>query len=218
MQEVAVASFLNHTILRSRFTTYRVKRYCLLLIVECIIGELIPTKLATNVAFFMTREEWETSRSAPEMLLALHTKNPENFKSLILILHRYFLACCWKIQHLIPQAHLQNGILGVEKWIDGKIDDEELNRLNWHAESACFALDYAETPEDFEEIQKLINGIEELQGMKFEEAKKLLKKAAYFAEMTMVYPQINHAPFVKSLCTSQFLCPDLLREHVKPDF
>ncbi len=152
------------------------------------------------------------------MLTALHIQNPNYFKTLIPVLHRYFLDCCWRIQHLIPQERLRKGILGAEKWIDGKIDDEELNRLNWFAEAECFAIDYAKTPEDFEEIQKLIDGIEELQDIGFEEAKELLKKAAYFAEISMVYPKINHAPFVKSLCTSQFLCPDLLREFIKPDF
>lgn len=34
----------------------------------------------------------------------------------------------------------------------------------------------------------------------------------------MIYPKINHAPYVKSLCTSEFLCPDLLRELLQPDF
>ncbi len=152
------------------------------------------------------------------MLLALHTQKPEYLKSLIPTLHRYFLACCWKIQHLIPQKHLRNGIVSAEQWIEGEIDDEELNRLNWHAEAECFRIDYAKTPENFECIQKLVDEIPELQGMPFEEAKNILKKAAYFAETSMVYPRINKAPFVKSLCTSKFLCADLLREYVKPDF
>lgn len=79
------------------------------------------------------------------MLLALHTQNPEYFKTLIPILHRYFLACCWKIQHLIPQEDLRKGILGAEKWIEGKIDDEKLNRLDWYAEAVCFAFEHIKT-------------------------------------------------------------------------
>ncbi|MEP3889207.1 MAG: hypothetical protein ABJN69_02000 [Hellea sp.] len=166
----------------------------------------------------MTKEEWETSRSAPDMLTDLHIHNPEYFKSLIPVLHRYFLACCWKIEHLLPQKHLRNGIVGAEKWIKGEIDDDELNRLNWYAEAECFAIDYAKTSDEIEEIQMLINGIEQLQGLPFDDAKNLLKRAAYFAEISMLYPKINHAPFVKSLCTSQFLCPDLLRQFLEPNF
>jgi len=164
----------------------------------------------------MTKEEWEVSKSAPDMLSALNIHNPTYFRTLIPNLHRYFLACCWKIQHLVPQKHLRNGIIGAEKWIEGKIDDEELYRLDWHAEAACFAFEYPQSPEDIEEIQVLINGIKELDGMKFAVSKELLKKAAYFVDSSMMYPKINHAPFVKSLCTSQFLCADLLREHIKP--
>jgi len=165
----------------------------------------------------MTKKEWELSRSAPEMLTALNLQNPTYFKTLIPILHRYFLASCWKIKHLIPQKHLRNGIKGAEKWINGEIDDTELYRLNWYAEADCFAIDYAETADELEEIQNLINGINELTGIPLKEATQLLKKAAYFAEISMIYPKINHAPFVKSLCTSQFLCADLLREYINPD-
>ena len=152
------------------------------------------------------------------MLMALNSINQNYFKTLIPVLHRYFLASCWKIQHLIPQKHLRNGHKGAEKWIDGEIDDAELYRLNWYAEAECFAFDYIDDTEELQEIQTLVNGIDELQDVSFEEGKEILKKAAYFVDSSMVYPKINHAPFVKSLCTSQFLCPDLLREYIKPDF
>jgi len=166
----------------------------------------------------MTKEEWNISKSAPEMLMALKIQNPDYFNTLIPTLHRYFLACCWEIKHLIPQKHLRNGIRGAEAWIEGKIDDDELSKLDWHAEAECFMTDYAETQEDHQEIQSLIDGIEELQDMQFEDAKKILKNAAYFAQGSMIYPKINHAPYVKSLCTSQFLCPNLLRDFVSPKF
>lgn len=165
----------------------------------------------------MTKDDWNTSKSAPDMLSALHTQNSDYFKTLIPILHRYFLACCWKIKHLIPQEGLRNGLLGTEKWIKGEIDDKELYRLDWHSEAECFIIDYAETTVELKEIQKLIDSIDELKNLSFDDAKNILKKAAYFANTTMVYPGINHAPFVKSLCTSQFLCPDLLRKHVNPE-
>jgi len=166
----------------------------------------------------MTKEEWNTSKSAPDMLMALNVQNADYFKTLVPTLHRYFLACCWEIKHLIPQKHLRNGIRGAEAWIEGKIDDDELSKLDWYAEAECFMIDYAETQEELKEIESLIDGIEELQDMQFEEAKGILEEAAYFAQGSMIYPKINHAPYVKSLCASQFLCPDLLRDFVSPKF
>jgi hypothetical protein len=166
----------------------------------------------------MTKEEWAICDSAPDMLTALNQRNPSHFKTLIPSLHRYFLACCRKIEFLTPQKHLREGVRGAERWIEGLISDFELNRLNWHAEGEAFALDYVKTSEFFEELKNLIDGIEALDDLSFEESRILLKKAAYFTEISMIYPKINHAPFVKSLCTSEFLCADLLREYVQPEF
>lgn len=51
-----------------------------------------------------------------------------------------------------------------------------------------------------------------------EEARALLLRAAYFAEGAMIYPRFDDLPWVDSLFTSEFLCPNLLREHLKPNF
>lgn len=118
------------------------------------------------VAKNMTEEEWATSNCAPTMLKSLYLRDPDHFKTLIPILHRYFLACCRKIQHLAPQKHLRNGIIGAEKWIKGDITDEALNDLNWYAEAEAFAIDYAKSPEEIVELKSMINGIEELDGIR----------------------------------------------------
>jgi len=164
----------------------------------------------------MKNEEWANSTCAPDMLKALYLNDPTYFEKLVPTLHRYFIACCWKIKHFIPQKHLREGLRGAEKLIDGEITDDEFSKLEWHAEGEAFAIDYAKTPEDINEIKALVESIDELQDMPFEQAKKLLCCAAYFVNTTMVYPGINTAPFVKSLCTSEFLCPDFLRQFLQP--
>ena len=170
------------------------------------------------VAVNMTNEDWETSTSAPIMLTGLYLQDPEHFKSLIPVLHRYFLACCWKIEHLIPQKALRDGLRGAEKWIDGKITDEEFRRLEWSAEAEAFAFENPDTAEEQKELEDLIDSVEFLKDTSYETAHYIMKKAAYFVDTAMVYPTINHAPYVESLCTSRFLCPDLLREYLQPNF
>jgi len=181
----------------------------------------------------MTNEEWALSTSAPAMLEGLYLQDPDNFKTLVPTLHRYFLACCWKIKHLIPQKGLRNGLVGAENWIDGLITYEEFHDLEWHAEAEAFAFEYRSDLEDEEyqeylagpdhqetvnEIKALIASIKELDGMPYEQARQLLMDAAYFTDSAMVYPTITPAPFDQLLCTSKFLCPDLLRQYIQPTF
>lgn len=166
----------------------------------------------------MTNEEWATSKSAQDMLADLHREQPAFLATQISQLHKYFIACSWKHKHLIPQKHLRNGLRGAEDWIDGKIDDDELNRLNWFAEADCFAIDYAKSADELDEIRNLISEIEELAGLSFDEARDMLLKAAYFADISMIYPKLRPVPWIKSLFTSQLLCPDLLRKYIFPSF
>ena len=77
----------------------------------------------------MTNDEWAVSTSAPAMLKALHTNDPEYFETLVPDLHRYLIGCCWKIKYLVPQEHLRNGLRGAEKWIEGEITDEQFLSL-----------------------------------------------------------------------------------------
>ena len=166
----------------------------------------------------MTNEEWATSKSAPAMLEALYLNDPDYFETLRPNLHRYLIACCWKIEYLIPQKHLQIGLRGAEKWIEGEITDEQLSRLDWYAEAEAFAFENVNTFERINEIKSLIESIDELAVMTFGQAKEILKSAAYFAESAMIYPKILGPAYCKKIFQSQFLCPDLLREHIHPNF
>lgn len=166
----------------------------------------------------MTKDEWARSQSASEMLAKLHEAQPGYLRSQIPNLHRFLIACCWKHRNLIPQTGLRNGLTGAEKWLAGEIDNDELNRLNWHAEAEAFILDYAETPEDLAGIQALIDIIEEVRGLPFEQARNRLLDAAYFAEGAMIYSLIKPLPWWERMFTSELLCPHLLREHIRPKF
>ncbi|MCD1622331.1 hypothetical protein [Citromicrobium bathyomarinum] len=166
----------------------------------------------------MTDEEWRSSTCATEMLRALYAQKPRYFRSQSRQLHRFLIACCWKHGHLIPQEGIREGLRGAERWIAGEISDDELNRLNWHAEGEAFRLDYAKTPSDFAVIRALVADIPQLDGVPFADSHALLTAAAYFAEGSMVYPTIRPGPWIESLFASQFVCPDLLREYLTPRF
>jgi hypothetical protein len=166
----------------------------------------------------MTAEEWASSNCAQRMLSGLHQSQPGFLRTQQHPIYRFLIACCWKHKHLIPQDGLRNGLVGAEKWIAGEIDDTELDRLNYYAEADAFSIDYAKSPDEISELKSLISSIEEVRRMPFAQARDLLKRAAYFAEGSMIYPRFDSQPWVRSLFTSDFLCPDLLREHLHPNW
>ena len=166
----------------------------------------------------MTEEEWNTSSSADEMLSDLRRTQPDFLTTQVPQLHRFLIACCWKYQNLIPQPGLRKGLQAAERWIAGDIDDAELAKMNWYAEADAFAIDYATSPNELAEVESLIAAVDELRSLSFDEARKILLAAAYFAEGAMIYPTFQSLPWVRGLFTSQFLCPKLLRAHVKPSF
>lgn len=166
----------------------------------------------------MTKEEWAVSENAHYMLKILHHEQPGFLASQVPQIHRFLIACCWKHKHLIPQRNLRKGLQGAEKWLAGEISDDELYKLNWFAEGEAFVIDYAKTDEDIRELMTLFASIPELDGLPYPDAWQLMRKAAYFAEMSMIYSMFRRLPWIESLFSSQFLCPDLLREYIKPDF
>ncbi len=164
----------------------------------------------------MTREEWDQSSDATAMLRALYVEKPKRFRKQLKQVHRFLIACSWKQVHLIPQESIREGLKGGEKWIAGEIDNEELNRLNYHAEGAAFFLDYCKKPEDIRRIEAWIAGIKQLNGTSFEAARDVLKRAAYFGQGSMIYPTLRPGPWIGRLFDSEFVCADLLREHLAP--
>lgn len=166
----------------------------------------------------MRKEEWANSTCAQTMLRDFYNSDPEQFTNLKPQLHRYLLACCWKIQHLIPQKSLRDGLLGAEKWLDGKISDEDLNDIDWFVEAEAFIIDYAKSDDEIEEINVVIKSIDELSHLPFSEARRLLLDAAYFVGSAVMYQHMRGSPYKGKFTNSQFLCPDLLRQYVHPEF
>ncbi|MEP3422391.1 MAG: hypothetical protein ABJN35_11695 [Erythrobacter sp.] len=182
----------------------------------------------------MTNEEWAASIDATEMLVSLYLERPTYFQEIVPELHKFLIACCWKNKHLTPQKSLRDGLKGAEDRVAGKIDEDEFYRLNWHAEAAVFDLAYWETdtPEDVERIKAMIEGISDLEGMSFKDAREVMSRAAAFAETSMIYPWLRMGTMSKRpervkikperwcdrLFRSEFLCPDLLRKHLEPSF
>lgn len=166
----------------------------------------------------MTFEEWQSSDDAPHMLKTLYQEQTDFFHTQVPQLHRYVLACCWKHQYLIPQPAIREGLEAAESWIRGEVTDDELDSLNWNVEAQAFHLDYAKDQDELDDIRGLVASIDELAELKFEEARILLRDAAYFADGAMVYPICRPLPWRKGLFKSSLLCPELLREHLKPTF
>ncbi len=166
----------------------------------------------------MDQSEWEESENAQSMLLHIWRQQPDYLSAQVRSLHHFLIDCCWKHQHLIPQTGLQNGLRGAEKWLAGEIGDEALNRLDYYAEADAFMIDYATSPDDIQKLRELVDSIPEVRSLPFGEARSLLLKAAYFAEGSMIYPMFSELPYIKSLFTSEFLCPHLLRQYLKPPF
>lgn len=152
------------------------------------------------------------------MLSQLWERHPEFFRSQTKQLYRFLIDCCWKHKDLIPQQGLRDGLKGTERYLAGEIGDEELGRLNWHAEAQAFHIEYAKDPDELASVERLIASIPRVSAMPFDAARELLLEAAYFAEGAMIYPDIRPRPWIERLFTSQFLCPDLLRQHINPPF
>ena len=165
----------------------------------------------------MTENDWANSDNARAMLGKLHKAQPRYLRTQIRQLHHFLIACCWKHQHLIPQEGLRNGLKGAENWLTGEISHAELMKLNYHAESEAFRIDYANSPEEIASVKTLIEGIEELRDLSFQHARKRLLRAAYFAEGSMIYSSLRPRPW-NDLLESEFLCADLLRDFIKPNF
>ena len=159
-------------------------------------------------------ELWNTSDNVFEMLSVLHQLDGNGFQALVPQIHSYLLACCWKIQHLLPQPDIRKGLEVAARFIDGKASLQELRDIDWYMEAAAFALDYAKTTEEIAELKSMIGSIHELDGLSYKDARKLLLDAAYFADSSVIYPAIRPRPFNSRLFKSKFMCAELLREHV----
>ena len=164
----------------------------------------------------MTEEEWNRSTNAKEMLTHLREERPRFFNSQQRQLQRFLIGCCWKNEDLLATNGLKEAVRNAERYLDGAVKRQDLDRLDYDAEAEVFGIQYAESLDRIAEVQALIDGIDRLKGVPFEAARELLVEAAYFAERTLIYPDIHRQRWVMKVFNEKFISADILREHVCP--
>lgn len=134
-------------------------------------------------------------------------------------LHLYYLLCCRRIWRLLPQQESRRGVELAEQYLAGRISAEELMHANYYVEGAAFNIDYNSEPENIERWVREVEAMpcDELHAMLADEdptvgvdARKLLLRAAYFADYAMMYPKLRHKKPPEKYAI--FLAPDLFRE------
>lgn len=154
----------------------------------------------------MTQEEWDASADAKAMLRALHSEKPIHFRWKRKALHRYLIACCWKHVDLLPDEGNRAWLNATKDRSASKISKEDLAHHSYCVEGAAFFLDYCDEPEDITKITAWISEIEELEDLPFDKARKVLMRAAYFADRAVYGFGLRGDP---EHLDSKFLCPDL---------
>ncbi|QZD86756.1 hypothetical protein [Qipengyuania psychrotolerans] len=164
----------------------------------------------------MTEDEWYSSTNAKEMLTYMREERPRFFNSQERQLQRFLIGCCWKNEDLLATNGLKEAVKNAERYLEGSVKRQDLDRLDYDAEAEVFGIEYAETLDRIAEVQALIDGIDRLEGVPFEAARKVLVEAAYFAERTLIYPDIHRQRWVMKVFNDKFICADILREHLHP--
>jgi hypothetical protein len=140
-------------------------------------------------------------------------------------LHRFYLASCRRIWPLLPQEASRRGVEMAEQFLAGEVTSEQVSEYNWHTEGAAFRIDYAAAPGDTEAIAHWVAEVQTLPASELRsmlhppetagevEPRKLLLRAAYFADYAMLYPSLRpHGP--PPVSYRPFLSAEVLRRHV----
>src|SRR4051812_20853220 len=89
----------------------------------------------------MTDDEWNASDDANQLLRTLWEMPHRDIAGLKRQLHGYYLACCRRIWKLLPSEDSRRGVEAGERYLCGQIDDDELDRINWHAEAVPYRIE-----------------------------------------------------------------------------
>jgi hypothetical protein len=174
----------------------------------------------------MTHAEWLCCTDVPAMLEVLWEAHSGDEATLVPHLHRYLVACCRRIQRLLPQEDSRRGIEVAERYLSGLVTDAELGDLSWYVEAAAFNIDYNGDPESIQQWVDEVGTIsaEELTAMLNPpgvaldiDARELLKRAAYFAEYAIFYPHRTRKRGVPDHYVP-FLSAELLQEQFQNPF
>ena len=175
----------------------------------------------------MNKAEWLSSDDAGAMLEFLFHRRlimvEGERNSLTRSLHRFYLASCHDIWPLLPQEASRRGVELAEQFISGETTVENVREYNWYTEGAAFRIDYAAADGDMDgwvaEVEAL--PAQELRAMLHPprtadeiEPLELLKRAAYFADYAMIYPDLRpRRP--PPMSYRPFLSAKILRQHVQ---
>ena len=158
------------------------------------------------------RERWDRAQSVYGMLYWLRIKHPKTYQVLKPNIHRYLVANCERIWHLLPNKNSRLGIECAKAWLRGEMSEMELYQKNYYVEGAAFFFDYAKDEEDIEEIKTLIDGTPELLSLDFDQARNKLKDAAYLADKAMMFPFLKGATWRWWSRKDYLLDPELFRK------
>ncbi|WZO98300.1 hypothetical protein EP7_005360 [Isosphaeraceae bacterium EP7] len=173
----------------------------------------------------MTEEQWLRSDDVSLMLKWFRQKWSGEEADLDRILQRYCLACCRRIWRLLPQEASRAGVEVAERFVDGLATRAELGQAEWLAEGAAFKIDQALEPELIalwcnevsrippDDLGAMIHSPRPEDDLS---PHRLLKHAAYFADMAMCYPGIKPKESIERY--RLFLPAPLLREVVGNPF
>jgi hypothetical protein len=134
-------------------------------------------------------------------------------------LHRYYLLCCRRIWRLLPQQESRRGVELAEQYLAGRVSAEELMHANYYVEGAAFNIGYNSEPENIERWVREVEAMprDELRALLADEgstvavdARKLLLRAAYFADYAMMYPKLRHKQPLEKYAI--FFAPELFRD------
>ncbi len=168
----------------------------------------------------MTYEEWLLCTDVPAMLAVLWEAHVDEDATFARRMHCYLLACCRRIWRLLPQEDSRRGIEVAERYLMGAATVEELQAVKWYVEGAAFNIDYNVNPES---IQRWVEDVQSLPARGLAamlsppgdivgvDARELLLKAAYFADLASNYPfsRVSSWAWTKY---SLFLYADLFRK------
>jgi hypothetical protein len=91
-----------------------------------------PTSLMT---YMMTESEWRKCKEPSSMMDCLGVERDEGWNRQLLLLR---LACCRRIEHLLPNKQCKAVLKALERYIEGRCTAEQLAKAKWIAHESYF--------------------------------------------------------------------------------
>ena len=157
------------------------------------------------------------------LITAGHLSDPESVSHI----HKYLLACCRRIWVLLPHSDSRRGIVAAERYYKGEISWQQVKKTDRYSEAAAFHFDYCDKndPLLLKQIEQLSTNLEVAGSILVPPTviacdqaaiTTLFKDAAYFANISLNYPEMsfgkNHKEHWKS--NGKFMPLSLFKQHI----